>query len=261
MGKVDYKELPDKRVEIFTTGDKYYKQGFDIYKHSQGAIKSSFIISRPNFPSLFLNISDNSIREAEQIYKKEICPFILYNREKDYFEMKDISKEFLLYDCLEKVFVGIVFSYTFVESIINNLIPNDIKFEWEKNGEKFSYGKIDIERKMSTTDKIKKVITKCFNININFAKLECWQDFKYLEYLRNEIIHFKAEEYIENKIVVAPRVSEMFVCCLMNNLLDSSRNLIKYLSGKIEKNMGLPHEFYPQHINFKEHLEHFKKKG
>jgi len=250
----------DKRLELFLLEGKYYNSGGDFYIHGEKGKSAPIKIPTPNIPSLYLNISDNALKNAKEINENILLPSITLNHDSNSFEYKEKYYYKHIFDMYENLFVSIVFNYAAVESITNNLIPNSCSVRWNTKTGESTVGKDWIEKNVTLEDKIKKVIPKIYNLKIKFGKLNFWKNFKLLEHHRNEIIHFKSDEFIDDTIKVAPYLSEFFVDIMKHNIIESGREIIKYLCIKIPNIQGLPHEFHSEPYKLTEKLKHFSKK-
>ncbi|MEZ9823321.1 hypothetical protein AB4238_22310, partial [Shewanella sp. 10N.286.45.A1] len=96
------------------------------------------------------------------------------------------------YDFLEEIQTSIVFGYKAVESFCNTSIPEEYIYK-KKNSKGVieHYGKEQIERWISTSEKVSSILPDVLDVD-SPNKESFWSDFKNLERLRNEIIHSKS---------------------------------------------------------------------
>lgn len=147
-------------------------------------------IAIPNEISLSLSISMKSLTAAEQ-KQKEIKKRASTN---DTIFDADVR---IAYDFLEEIQKAVVFSYKAVESFCNASIPDDYTYKVTTGkGIVEHYGKEQIERWVSTSDKISKIIPEILKCN-SPSNQRFWSDFKNLERIRNEIIHSKSSNSSE----------------------------------------------------------------
>lgn len=144
--------------------------------------------SRPNEISLSLNIATKSLEKAQEIRKK-IVRKIGMERKKDIYDAQ-VNE---IYDYLEEVQKTIVFGYKAIESLCNTAIPNDYTYKKElnKKGIYEVYNKFAIERWLSTSEKVAKILPDIYACQSPTDK-PFWGHFKKLEDLRDRIIHNKS---------------------------------------------------------------------
>ncbi|HFT9236785.1 TPA: hypothetical protein ACGS5G_003153 [Escherichia coli] len=144
--------------------------------------------SRPNEISLSMNIARKSLQKSQEI-RKNILKNFSNEKSMNLFDhqVNDV------YDYLEEVQKTIIFSYKAIESMCNSAIPEEYTYKNDltKKGIYEVYDKAAIERWMSTTDKISKILPNIYNCT-SPSKKYFWGHFKKLEELRNEIVHSKS---------------------------------------------------------------------
>ncbi|NEK81011.1 MAG: hypothetical protein G3W58_07205 [Pantoea ananatis] len=145
-------------------------------------------LSRPNEISLSMHIANGSLKNSQAI-RKSIIQKIGKDKSKNFFEDDVIE----IYDYLEEVQKVIVFSYKAIEAMCNSAIPDDYQYKKSsnKNGVVEIYDKLGIERWVSTTEKVSKILPDIYGCASPKQK-SFWGHFKKLEDLRNEIIHSKS---------------------------------------------------------------------
>lgn len=144
--------------------------------------------ARPNEISLSMNIAKKSLEKSLEIRNKMLKSFggeksvDLYGE-----QVNDI------YDYLEEVQKTIIFSYKAIESLCNSAIPSDYTYKKaiSKKGIHEIYDKSAIERWITTTEKVSKILPNIYNCATP-TKQSFWGHFKKLEELRNDIIHSKS---------------------------------------------------------------------
>ena len=147
-------------------------------------------IAIPNEISLSLSISMKSLTAAEHKQKE------IKKRASTTDTIFDTDVR-IAYDFLEEIQKAVVFSYKAVESFCNASIPD--AYTYKKTTSKGiieHYGKEQIERWVSTSEKISAIIPEILKCN-SPTKQEFWSDFKNLERIRNEIIHSKSSNSSE----------------------------------------------------------------
>ncbi len=144
--------------------------------------------SRPNEISLSMNIAKKSLDKALDI-KRNIIKCMELTKKNDFFGsgVNDV------YDYLEEIQKTIIFSYKAIEALCNSAIPEGYTYTRgiTKKGISEVYDKSAIERWLSTTEKVSKILPNIYNCASPSNK-SFWGHFKKLEELRNEIIHSKS---------------------------------------------------------------------
>ncbi len=145
-------------------------------------------LSRPNEISLSLHIANGSLKKSQGL-RKSIVQKIGKDKNKKFYE-NDVVE---IYDYLEEVQKAIVFSYKAIEAMCNSAIPDDYVYKKPSNktGVVEVYDKLGIERWVSTTEKVSKILPDIYHC-VSPAQKPFWGHFKKLEELRNEIIHSKS---------------------------------------------------------------------
>ncbi|HEJ7134817.1 TPA: hypothetical protein SMF84_001489 [Serratia marcescens] len=144
--------------------------------------------SRPNEIALSMHIANSSLKKSQEL-RKSIIKRIEEDKNKKFFENDVIE----IYDYLEEVQKAVVFSYKAIEAMCNSAMPDD--YVYDKSSNKIGvievYDKLGIERWVSTTEKVSKILPDIYNC-VSPVQKPFWGHFKKLEELRNEIIHSKS---------------------------------------------------------------------
>lgn len=169
--------------------------------------------SAPNEIALALGASRSAFNRVKN-KKKELLALA---KDKGTIHGNDATP---FYDALEDLQISIIFSFKAVESLCNTLIPDDYVYETkDSKGIIQRYPKEQIERWISTSDKVKRVIPKIIECP-NPCDQPFWNDFKALERLRNELIHSKSKSSSE---ILAELFSDRIA-----KYLTSAINLIEF---------------------------------
>jgi hypothetical protein len=155
--------------------------------------KASVRFDVPNFTSLFLSKSEKELEMARAIYNNLITPKLTERGLFAFSKMENVQ----LFDYLEHIMSAVTTSFTAVECLFNDLVPDDFVYEEKRKGEESKfYNRKEIERWISTIDKVALIIPKALNIpspkTYNF-----WPKFTKLKALRNDIVHFRSVLPIE----------------------------------------------------------------
>lgn len=143
-----------------------------------------------------------------------------------------------LYDYFEQCFVAATFSFQAIEAYSNYKIAYTLKGEFEviKNGKSELLVKDELERRLSTDDKIDLVLPKLLNCASPKGREE-WEAFTKLKRLRDSTIHLKSRhqwttgngvKYDDSPYSVFLRESPL-------QLPITAINLIKFFSGDPER--------------------------
>lgn len=180
-------DLRDERsIKFYSKKDK---ATYTLSKSNKAELKSGTVtFNSPNNISLSLSIMKKSFLKAVKMYKELSLDKVNGN-----FNIEQENKS-TLFDYFEETISSLIFSYVSIETMTNAAIPE--KYEYEninERGIREIWSKENIERWMSTSDKISKILPKILNTE-NIMEEPFWNDFKDLEKLRNQIIHQKTIE-------------------------------------------------------------------
>jgi hypothetical protein len=188
----------------------------------------------PNFTSIFLYKSEKELFKAKEIYKKLINPKLTVR------ERFVLSKEetIELFDYLEHVQSAITMAFTAVECLVNDLLPNDFIYEEKRKGEKTKqYDRKEIERWISTVDKLALVIPQALKIS-SPKTYNFWPKFTKLKDLRNDIIHFKSVLPIEQK--EQERIISLLLSDSVFGKVSSAFDLINNIQSDLPPHAKMP---------------------
>lgn len=155
----------------------------------------------PNNVGLLLSISKRHLKEAKELYAKEINPNTVNH---SYVETTQAKKEFLKFkskivaDYIEMIQICIVFGYTALEAFANLSITDNYEYKVQVKSKGITelYDKKAIERWVKLSDKVSKILPDIYETKkIETAKF--WDYFIKLEKYRHDIIHQKSIEKTE----------------------------------------------------------------
>lgn len=158
--------------------------------------KATFITPQP--AALCLNVAIKAARQGMEIKGElaETTPMAPSpSGSTNCFLQGDIG---LLYDYLEAAMVASSFSYMAVEAFANNEILSKASgpIEAKVKGRRDTFALEDIEKKLSTEDKICQVLPKLFSVSTPKGK-KVWDGFKKLQKSRDAAVHIKYRESIQ----------------------------------------------------------------
>ena len=141
----------------------------------------------PSAPALFLDISYKAYRMALSSH-----PFLLSQWPPVDWQGDPSTR---IFDYLENIMTSIVFAYTAIESFANELIPEDFIYEFHEERSNglvvvHRYGKGDIERKLSLSQKLSDILPKITK-RPSPKGSKTWEGYVTLRRLRDRIIHLK----------------------------------------------------------------------
>ncbi|HEY5326902.1 MAG TPA: hypothetical protein VIJ27_07870 [Mucilaginibacter sp.] len=196
--------------------------------------KCELRFDKPNFTSIFLGKSEKELLKAKEIYKALINPKLTVR------ERFVLSKENtrVLFDYLEHVQSAIIMAFTAVECVANDLLPDDFVYEEKRKGEENrKYDRKDIERWISTTDKLALVIPQALKIT-SPKTYNFWPKFTKLKDLRNDIIHFR------NLLPIEQEEKERIISLLLSDSvfgkISSAFDLIKKIQSDLPPHAKMP---------------------
>jgi hypothetical protein len=228
--------LFDKRVQkpvvyrVDDLGEDVTMQEILTYKVGKCHLR----FDKPSTTSIFLSSSDKELKKAKEIYNSLILPKITKR------ERFDLSKEdtVVLYDYLEHIQSAIVMAFTAVECLANELVPQGFVFHQKlKGGEVKEWQRKDIERWMSTIDKIVLVIPSALSIT-NPTTYNFWPKFTKLKDLRNDVIHSTCV------LPVDVEENERIFSLLLNESVFGKIKSVSELINKIHAELP-PHQVMP----------------
>lgn len=247
-----------KEIDLLHLG-KAHKIGFDIFTFKKENDKEykPYMFCMPNFTALFLNISDKNYEISQNLYNEKICKLPIDKGE--LYELNEQDEHFI-YDFMESTFASIVFACASVETLINNIIPNNIVLIKPKKGISYELNFKDfIEKHLTIEEKLKKILPSVYDYGFNAKELKCWQGFKKLIEYRNEIMHFKSHSFDKQNFNKQTKyVHDLFYHVISDEIIESARLLIKYLSKKIKGVPGFPSEFIEDELHLGTYINHYK---
>ena len=212
--KIDFRDA--RPIRIFA---KKEKTQFIVSRNDYKKIGEKEVqFTSPNNISLCLSIMKKSYKKAQVLF------FEITDSHKTKISIKgeDLKK---LYDYFEEIQSCIIFSYISVEAMSNAAIPEDYQYEnTNERGIKEIWNKSNIERWMSTSDKIANILPQILKTK-NPKEEHFWQYFKELESLRNSLVHQKT---IEDGSRIDSKFYETLLDKNVFKLAESSIDVIKY---------------------------------
>lgn len=146
----------------------------------------------PNIVSLQFSIAEKSITESKVLLDSLIECSNIKNKHLERFNREVLINESkLVCDYLEKIQIGIVFSFTAVETFANLSIPTDYDYTIKSKRCHEHYSKAQIERYVNWKVKLSKILVDIYRTN-DIASEPFWSSFCELVKIRDEIIHQKS---------------------------------------------------------------------
>lgn len=133
-------------------------------------------------------------------YAKEEAEIILSELDENILEKEflNVSSEYEggFVDALQFLVSVVVFSYSAIEVFANESIPDDFVFERARQDKKYKevYSKDQIERFLSLTSKLDEVLPTIYSLS-SPKGTRIWNDFVWLEKLRDRFIHLKSTDW------------------------------------------------------------------
>lgn len=240
----------DKRnYRHFKNGERFYRIGTELASYEKDSNKDLIYVNKPNLVAVYLNIADKASQEAKELYNEKIISNLEFDSKSNEFKIIDSNPDSIIFDFFEKIFIAIIFSFTAIEAFINSLIPGDSYIEVKIKGELKKINNKYIQKNISFEEKIKYIIPQIFKIELITNKLPFWRNLTNLKKYRNELIHLKKEENIKTsagnlKSSQLEFLIRIIESCIKEDIIESARELIKFLSKKIGNNPEIPYEFY-----------------
>lgn len=232
------KEKFDKRImRPIAVSDKKTGKSYTLQQSETFNVNSKKIyFTKPNNITLFVSISLKQLNEAKDIYKDFILEKL---KDKAPIEFKE-EENSKLYDYFELIQMSIISIYTAIEGLANVAIPTDFVLE-KINSKKVKelWSKENIERWISTSEKLGDIIPKILNIE-SPKKGVGWSKFKKLEEIRNDIVHQKTTED-------PTKTDTLFLRKLLNKdvfkIVESGFAMIKFFCDHSPSNTLFPFGF------------------
>lgn len=253
--------IVDKRIErLIQSNNKYFKTGFSLFKTStdNGRELKDVMVSIPNLTSLYLNISDKALETSKSIYENQLSPTL--EDKGSYCEFNLENSDKFVFDLYENMIVAVVFAYTSIESLVNNLIPNHFVIcQIQEKGKLHFSSKLEIEKNLKLSDKLKDIIPKMYKSDIRLNEIPFWADFKKLEKYRNGFIHTKSNVISGNTSTQVQFLTDVFFDVSKYEIVQSARKLIQYLVKEIEFVPGIPAEFVQKSVDVDKYISLYSK--
>lgn len=141
----------------------------------------------PSAPAMFLNIARNAHIARQGIDLGKV--FVRHPGPQGTY----VDDHTLLFDYFEALSVEIIFSHTAIESFANEVIPQDIQYEFKPGNKQDAVvlGKEEVERRVSLDEKLRRVIPRALKVATPAGK-KVWEDYKKLKLVRDRLIHLKS---------------------------------------------------------------------
>jgi hypothetical protein len=138
-----------------------------------------------------------------------------------------------LFDFCEQFAAHIVFAFTALESLANEIIPQEHSYTTidGKTGEPVTYNRDEIERYVSLDEKLLQVLPSALDVG-SPKGLHIWRDYKKLKNLRNRIIHLK----MIDRQSTGPEIKTVWGDMLRNSKIpfsDNAHNLMGHFGSTV----------------------------
>lgn len=173
-----------------------------VLEGESGQMTPHFFIKKRNkqfiYPIVHLTLANFDFAYQLNIQRKEyeskaVRPFEDLNMK----EGVDLHNFYIYYGYASNCVISL---FTALESFVNYLIPDDRIFEKEITGKRIElYNKEQIQRWLTTDEKIKNVLFTFTGKNFFQKQSEHTSRIDNLKKLRDELIHVKADENLENQ--------------------------------------------------------------
>ena len=139
----------------------------------------------PSGPALFLHLAHRAYSRI-----KDIDPLSLFDEHPQGI-WPDNQKA--LFDYLEESIAHVVFSFTALEAFANEVIPDGFTYSFtvDRTGEKRTYAKDEVERRINLDEKLGIVLPQIFSLKTPKGGA-LWEKYKTIKKTRDRIIHLKS---------------------------------------------------------------------
>ncbi len=232
----------DRRIAAVTTltkdipaaypGGPSHKAGSPVYQSCQIQTEDGVNIgfTLPSATAMALNIAVHASKEAEAYNKNITFNEIITPHGKGYSVSNESNA--ILYDFFEACMKTIVFSFQAIEIYCNHSIIREMKstMDFKRRRKRITLAPKDIERQLSTEEKLSQVLPKLKSISTPKGKT-VWKAFKRLKTARDSIVHLKTRD---QQAVDKESLYFQFLNCKISEFPETSINMIKYFVGDAE---------------------------
>lgn len=215
-------DLIHKCAKLPFLDDKVAFQEIELFNFEEFHIE----VASPNMIQLFIenakesDLKAKTISEEITLEQKKLHDFDI--------EQKIRINTSLVYQYIGAKTNSIINSYQAVEAFCNFVIPDDYIYTKTNKRSTENYNKMQIERFISTGEKLNKIIcTNLYNIQ-NIDKQDEWKEYLKLENIRHAIIHQKSKE---SKSLI----NELLICN-KKEFYKTTQNIIELIVSDILKN-------------------------
>ena len=162
------------------------KVGTDLDRSPlQNSLGRKYHLALPSGPALFLHLAHRAYSRI-----KDIDPLSLFDEHPQGI-WPDNQKA--LFDYLEESIAHVVFSFTALEAFANEVIPDGFTYSFtvDRTGEKRTYAKDEVERRINLDEKLGIVLPQIFSLKTPKGGA-LWEKYKTIKKTRDRIIHLKS---------------------------------------------------------------------
>jgi hypothetical protein len=187
----DVDNIVDRQEELLEKEDgRYYAidkvgTGLGSIATTEWLKKRCVSFGLPSGPALFLHLAYRAYSKI-----KSIDPLSLFEQHP---QGNWPDNQTALFDLLEELISHVVFSFTALEAFANEVIPDDFTYTFtvERTGEERTYGKDDIERRISLDEKLGIVLPQIFALKSPKGG-SLWGNYKTIKKVRDGVVHLKS---------------------------------------------------------------------
>lgn len=182
----------------------------------------------PNLVAIQISIANQSIKKAGRVYRRLSRNLKEKKDTKETLTANLIKRTQLVYKYIELAQTSIVFSFTAVETFLNQSIPDSYIYTEIESKKTIQYNKEQIEKWIPWKTKIKKIIPEIYKIE-NIHNEPFWNNLIQLAEIRNDIIHQKTSNDTE--------VFEVFFNKNIVEICFSSNDFLTFMYNKVQSNI------------------------
>lgn len=187
--------------------------------------KGPVFFTLPSITAMMLNISHESWTEGQKLLNKHKP----YRRHK--FSFSTPSKEYLyfyihskklgkFFDALEKIIQSYIFAYSALEHFANMSLPDNYTYSKKKK----NYNRQQVERLITLDEKLSTILPAIYKIE----EYELSKEYINLKKIRDNIIHFKSQDFSPNWSKGAFIWTKLVVTRKEDNPAFVSKNIVGY---------------------------------
>ena len=198
----------DWRLHAITTTTEPYRSPATGFGHPPGTVvelagflvsgDETFAVPVADAAGMFLSLATAASHRGRRITTllKDLPPAKAIQKNAIPERRVDASREAEYFDALQDLVASVVFTYSSLEALANQLLPPDYRYRRERNDGRYveEYDRGQVERFLSLDEKLAVVLPQVRAV-ASPKGTKVWQRFVRLERLRNRLVHLKRDDW------------------------------------------------------------------